>query len=1199
MKKRTFVQQSLKHYWRTHLAVLLGVVAGTSVISGALIVGDSVRESLKQMSLDRLGRVDLAVHSHRFFRQDLAGNLAEADNAYLAQFEEAVPALILDGALTRMTEDGSVVARAGRIRIYGIDERFAGVSEFTKDSLPTSFENADGQTVSQIVLSDRVATQIAAKPGEKLSLFVEVPSNIPRDALLGDRDEQQNALIEVTIAEALSPTSAVGRFDLNPSQQLPSIVFVPLKALQEELGLSEILRSREFPNGRPARINAAFLAAATPKSAMTEKAVRMAEEANGFLAKQLQLADVGLRITQHEDRGYISIESEQLILDSVLSELAIETATDLDAPHAESLAYLVNDFINESDPSRKAVYAVAAGVDFQQLSKWPGEKLITEGSLPGKDEIVLNEWIAEDLGLAAGDSLRMKYFLIDAHGETEEKEALFEVHSVVPLADDRLSTDRGLVPEVKGITDVKKFQDIKTPFPMDLDAVSDRDDVYWEKLGPTPKVFLPLEVAQKMWQTRHGRLTSIRVFHQDDEDLASFAARFEKRLLAKVDLPKVDLAFLPVKYLGVKAASGTTDFTGLFFGFSFFVIASAMILIGLLFGLGVERRVRELGLLEAIGFTRKQVRRLVTFEAVVVAVLGATIGSFAAIHYADLMVFALKDPDWWGGAIGTQFLDVYVTGKSLAAGFAISVLVALLAVRGALRGLKSLSPRDLLHGVTQPAESNADLTRKGARHGKIARFGFIGSLVLVVLGVAGLIPSSEATFGMTWQVLAFFLVGMTMLVSSLFGLSSWLATDKQSAVSGKGKAATIRLGLRNAARHRSRSILSGGLIAFATFVIVAVAAGRRDPSAEQPDFTSGNGGFQLVAETSTAVLFDLNTVEGRDKLNFTAAADSPEAKLLSEMTVVPFRQEPGENASCLNLYQTALPTVLGVSDSMIKRGGFRFINGGPDDYWKLLTEPRDDDLIPVLGDMNTLMYSLHKNPGDTIDVPGSDRKLVVVGMLDSSIFQGVLLMSNAHFDTLFSEQTGYRYFLIGASDARVATSGYFNAQEQTVLSGLFESRLTEFGLDAEPVAERIAAFLVVQNTYLSTFQTLGGLGLLLGTLGLATVMLRNVVERRSELALLRAVGFPRSSLGTMVLAENAFLLTWGLATGAMCAVVSMLPHLASVGADTEWLGVAGLLLVVFAVGMAAAFFAVREAARTPIVSSLRGEVTVHGPVRKN
>ena len=74
---------------------------------------------------------------------------------------------------------------------------------------------------------------------------------------------------------------------------------------------------------------------------------------------------------------------------------------------------------------------------------------------------------------------------------------------------------------------------------------------------------------------------------------------------------------------------------------------------------------------------------------------------------------------------------------------------------------------------------------------------------------------------------------------------------------------------------------------------------------------------------------------------------------------------------------------------------------------------------------------------------------------------------------------------------------------------------------------RLANFLAVQNTYLSTFQTLGGLGLLLGTLGLATVMLRNVVERRSELALLRAIGMTGSNVALIVLSEKCLFINLG------------------------------------------------------------------------
>ena len=81
------------------------------------------------------------------------------------------------------------------------------------------------------------------------------------------------------------------------------------------------------------------------------------------------------------------------------------------------------------------------------------------------------------------------------------------------------------------------------------------------------------------------------------------------------------------------------------------------------------------------------------------------------------------------------------------------------------------------------------------------------------------------------------------------------------------------------------------------------------------------------------------------------------------------------------------------------------------------------------------------------------------------------------------------------------------AEQAAALAGIVEKELQPFGVDAVSTTERLAAFHRVENTYLSTFQALGGLGLLLGTIGLAAVMFRNVLERRRELALLRAVGY--------------------------------------------------------------------------------------------
>ena len=81
----------------------------------------------------------------------------------------------------------------------------------------------------------------------------------------------------------------------------------------------------------------------------------------------------------------------------------------------------------------------------------------------------------------------------------------------------------------------------------------------------------------------------------------------------------------------------------------------------------------------------------------------------------------------------------------------------------------------------------------------------------------------------------------------------------------------------------------------------------------------------------------------------------------------------------------------------------------------------------------------------------------------------------------------------------------------------------------------------MQNTYLSTFQLLGSLGLLLGTIGLAVVLIRTVIERKAELALFVSLGFSRSKRLRLVLTENCFLLVMGLVLGTFCAIVGVLP----------------------------------------------------------
>lgn len=1220
MTRTTFLYRTLRYHWRTNLAVLLGVVAGTAVVGGALIVGDSVRGSLRDMTLARLGEVDHVLHGQRFFRENLATELA-ALSAFKEQFAAAAPVIVLPASVEHPTQgvdnQASTVTRAGSVNLYGVDDRMWNLTEHRevlfsdKSGLVESVRSGSipAPRDREVIVSHRLAQQLEVKPGDEVVLLVELPSAIPRDSLLGKRD-QTAMQIPVTVATVLEERSGVGRFGLQPDQQLPLNAFVSLAMLQDRLGLAAREPTRRQPRRGVARVNALLVAAKPQAGRESAGAVTAAGELTGLLARVWRLDDFNLRVVSNARRNYLSLESERMILDKTVVAAAERVADQLQVASSPVLVSLANELTADKGGKAFSMYSVVAGVDPQLLTpsatppfgpfEFAGEPLdspLGEGDIlqGGIGEIVLNDWLAKDLQANPGDVVRLKYHVVGSRGELPEEERRFKVRGVVKL-DGTVADDRGLTPEVPGITDAANLGQWEQPFEMKLERVTDRDEAYWEGepgtphatgYRATPKAFVTLKTARHLWQSRYGDLTSFRFAPVPGKPLEESAALFTAALLQELKPADLGMVFQPVKYRGLAAASGTTDFGGLFIGFSFFLILSAMILIGLLFRLGIERRGTSVGLLLATGFSKKQVRRLLLSEGALVVAAGGALGLFAAIAYAAIMVHGLKT--WWVGAIGTRFLDLHVERLSLLIGFAIAVGIALAAVWWGLRVLSTLSERGLLAGVTQQAITSAAQRHRSRFATRLSGTSAGVAVVLSVGVVTGIIPNREAFSGFSWPTISFFVVGLAALAAGLALLSAWLDSDRSAAVRGSGFWGVGRLGLRNAARHRSRSVLTAGLIASATFLIVAIAAAHRNPAAEAPDRNSGNGGFTLVAESPVPILNDLNTPAGRAKLDL---ADADSAKTLQPLRqVVPFRVNPGENASCLNIYQTSQPTILGVPQDMIERGGFKFAGSPANNPWTLLDARDERDIkepgraapeIPVLGDMNTLMYSLHAGPGAMLEIRDEENRPVkvrIAGMLDGSVFQGVLLMSERHFQKLFPSRVGYRYFLLDIDPQAT--------QSARAISDLLETKLP--GFDAEPVAVRLASFLAVQNTYLSTFQTLGGLGLLLGTIGLATVMLRNVLERRSELALLRAVGFRDHSLAWLVLWENALLLTWGLAAGALSALLAMLPHLLSTGADVPWSSTGITLSAVFLAGMAAAWLAIRAAVRTPVLATLRSE----------
>jgi putative ABC transport system permease protein len=701
------------------------------------------------------------------------------------------------------------------------------------------------------------------------------------------------------------------------------------------------------------------------------------------------------------------------------------------------------------------------------------------------------------------------------------------------------------------------------------------DEDYWEQFRGTPKAYVSLAQGRKLWASRFGQTTALRVASAGG-NVGGISLDDAKRRW-RPSPEALGLSPRPVRAQAVAAASGTTPFGLLFLGFSLFIVAAAVLLVVLLVRLGVERRAREIGTLLALGFTSVQVRRTLALEGLVVAFGGAWLGMPAGVAYAQLMVYGLTT--WWVQAVSTPFLQLEVAPWSLVIGWAGGVLISFLAVLWALRQLRRLSVRRLL--ADQPGElPQPPITRPGRGYavaGALCGLGAISAMVATRLG-------GEAQAG------AFFAGAALALLSGLAALRVRLRSHV--AGSGGGALGMWRFAGRSAARNPGRTLLATGLMAAASFLIVAIGAFRQDPSSLAPARDSGNGGYALLATSDQPIYQDLNRPEAREQLGFTAK----QAAGFANTQTVSLRVQPGDDASCLNLYRPRQPQFLGVPASITSAESGRFAWAGHAaessaeraNPWRLLERPLlpEDDgrpVVPVVVDMNTAMYSLHlwTGVGTRFDIEldgGARVRLELVGLLKNSLLQGSLMVSEAEFLRQFPEVSGYRMFLVEAPP------GLGGEVERTL-----ESVLGDYGLDARGSGQILSEFLAVQNTYLSTFQSLAGLGLLLGTLGLGTVQLRNVLERRAELALFQALGFSRRLLGWLVFFENSAILGGGLLLGCGAALIAVLPQALVNGVHPPWALLGALLGMVLAAGALAGLAAVRATLAAPLVPALRGE----------
>ncbi len=829
MTSGQFIRRSLWHHRRIHCAVALGVLTATAVLTGALLVGDSVRGSLRHLALDRLGGMDYVMVAPRFFRAQLADELSAHAAAERTTKLVAEPGIMLQGTVSAASD--AQRRTAGHATIYGVSKSFwndvdAGYSPLSLDEPPAL---SAGQIVPNVALSRKLA------PARSMVVHLPRTSEIPAESALGRKKETVQTLPALEYRGAISDVG-IGSFSLHFNQQFPYNGFVTLDTLQNALD-------------QPGRANVIFVKLDDLcRRDDNSYAPSIADDELLRRALQPTLADYGLTIAPVGDR-YFNFSSDRMLLDEATDAAARAAFAPLNGQ--PTFTYLANE-ISAGDGRAKIPYSTITALDLRTEPPL-GPFLTDDGKTiePLADgEIVLNRWAADDMAkqgvkLKPGDEIQIRYFQPDdLHGEGKESTARFRLKAICELSG--AAADRHLVPELKGVTDRKSIANWNPPFKFDSKAVRKADEDYWDKYRATPKAFVSLAAGRRLWSSRFGRTTSWRIPARPETSLATLTAAL------KLDPEKLGFQFLPIRRIALEAAGGTTSFNLLFLGFSCFIIAAALMLVALLFKLGIDGRATEIGTLAAIGFRRRQIRRLLLGEGLVVSLVGGALGVVGGLGYAWLMLVGLRT--WWLAAVTTPFLELHVTWESLAIGFAAGVLVSLGTIAWSLRQQSRLSVRELVSGQSGPSTATAS---PGRRHFGPSRVIAVLSLLSAIALIAFLAgrTSGEA------QASVFFGSGFLVLLGLLSLIWDRLKRGATS-LSAAAHGSLWRLAIRNVARRPLRSTLTIGLMAAASFLILSISAFRLEPPRESGDLHGGDGGFSLFAETDQPVYQDLSTSEG-------------------------------------------------------------------------------------------------------------------------------------------------------------------------------------------------------------------------------------------------------------------------------------------------------------------------------------------------
>ena len=968
---------------------------------------------------------------------------------------------------------GGLVAQGMAAAEGGGAERLNRIQVIGVDSafsrlLGTGFQYS-GRGPGEVVISENMARRMNLQAGDFFQLRMKRTGLIPMNTpLVSDADQTVARRVRVA---AVAGDGDYGRFNLQVSQTAPFNVWADIGWLNMVMGLEGMA-------------NILFIASPASETA----------DLHRFLEGSWDIEDANLTLSRIPGEERLAISSERVFIEDHLSS----GLTGLFPQSTAFLTYFVNS-IEKAGNSTPYSFVTA------------GSRYLLEDH-----ETVISRWLADDLSAGVGDSLLMRYWETGALRELKENKTWLVVKGIAEMED--VAPDSVLMPHLPGLSDAGNCRDWDTGVPVELGRIRGKDELYWDEYRGTPKAYISLSLGQQLWTNRFGNLTSVWLPGEMDDPV-----EVREVIRSAVSPSQSGFRVNELRERGLESAAGGVDFGMLFGGLGFFVMLAGVMLFFLLQLYNMEKRADQIRLFSSLGYPPGLIRKIYLGEGMLVAMAGTLSGLLLAVLYGKMVHWALSG--MWQDIVRTGVLEMVVKPLSLLTGFTIGISIAFLVIILSINRYVLKKPRSGTDAAGEKGKSRCGALQN-TRHRILGRH--IAAALLTLGGAVILLRQLVWVAG--WDPAGFFFAGGLLVPAFLLFLDALLLRLEDK---NYGHVSMTMLGMKNLVRNRTRSLSVIILLALGIFTVIATGSHRKDAAASQTHSTGGTGGFLFVTEVTVPVLYDLNSREAQLDFNIPPG-----------LNFVQFMASYADDASCLNLNQVANPRILSVNPSLLS-GRFSFASGadrpGGEDPWQSLeaeiagSQAGGSPIIPAIADQAVIQWGLGKRVGDTLtytDERGEELRLLLVGGLANSVFQGNVIIAEKHFLRHFPATSGSSFFLVEGAP-----------ESQDLISEELEFIFRDHGWEMETAAGRLNRFNTIENTYLGIFMVLGALGLLLGVVGIAVVMARSIMERKNEIALYISLGYTRTQITGIMVREYAALLVLGLAAGVPPALIAGLPSL--------------------------------------------------------